>query len=120
MSVSSRQMSACLGIEKKTTNLNNTFLFLSRFELHEWHILGAETLIADPLGIDLLGQKKEGVLRQTCAGPVEPEVAARLTQDGLVILMHLLVADTTGIDGRGRGVLWVNHHGLVRRVDLLV
>ena len=59
----------------------------------------------------------ESSLCQTSAGSVEPEVTARLTEDGLVILMHLLPADATGVDGRGGGVLLVEDDWLVRRVD---
>lgn len=49
---------------------------------------------------------------------MEPEVAATLTENGLVVVMHLLVADTAGVDGRSVGVLWVEDHRLVGRVNL--
>ena len=49
---------------------------------------------------------------------MEPEVAARLAEDGLVVLMHLLVAHATRVDGRRVRVLRVEHHRLVGRVHL--
>ena len=59
----------------------------------------------------------ESHLRQTSAGSVEPEVAARLAEDGLVILVNLLPADPTGVDGGSGGVLLVEDDWLVRGVD---
>ena len=52
-------------------------------ELHKGNLLLGEALVADPLGVDLLGEEVEGGLRQARAHSVEPEVAARLTQNCL-------------------------------------
>ena len=59
----------------------------------------------------------EGDLGQASAGSVEPEVAAGLTEDGLVVLVNLLPADPTGVDGGSGGVLLVEDDWLVRGVD---
>ena len=59
----------------------------------------------------------ESHLRQTSAGSVEPEVAARLAEDGLVIFVNLLPADATRIYWWGGGVLLVEDDWLVWRVD---
>ena len=50
--------------------------------------------------------------------PVEPKVTTRLTEDCLVIVMHFLVADPARVDGRSVGVLGVEDHWLVGRVNL--
>lgn len=50
--------------------------------------------------------------------PVEPEVTTGLAENRLVIVMHLLVADPAGVDGRSVGVLGVEDHRLVGRVNL--
>ena len=50
--------------------------------------------------------------------PVEPEVAAGFAEDGLVVVVHLLVADAARVDGRRVGILRVEDHRLVGRVDL--
>lgn len=50
--------------------------------------------------------------------PMVPEVTPTLTQNSLVVVMNLLVANTTRVDGRGIGVLRIEYHGLVFRVNL--
>lgn len=45
--------------------------------------------------------------------PMEPEVASRFAENGLVIVMHLLVTDAARVDRRGVRVLGVEHHWLV-------
>ena len=72
-----------------------------RLEFDQGNILRVKAVITDPLCIYLLCEVVEGNLRQAGAGPVEPEVTAGLAEDGLVVLVHLLPADTAGIDGRG-------------------
>ena len=77
----------------------------------------------------------EGCLCQAGAHAVEPEVAARLTQDGLVILVnlenickcdkniweycwsHLLPADAAGVDGGRAGVGGVEDHRLQQGIN---
>ena len=59
----------------------------------------------------------EGDLGQASAGSVEPEVAAGLTEDGLVVLVNLFPADPTGVDGWSGRVLLVEYNWLVRGVD---
>ena len=86
-------------------------------ELDQGNLLGVEAVVADPLGVYLLSQVVESHLRQTSAGSVEPEVAARLAEDGLVILVNLLPADATRIYWWGGGVLLVEDDWLVWRVD---
>jgi len=79
----------------------------------------AETLVAHPLCVDLLSQEMKRCLRKTSADPVEPEVATRLTQDGLIIVMDLFVTDATRIYWRSIGILWIENHWLVNWVNLL-
>lgn len=50
--------------------------------------------------------------------PVEPEVTTGLTENRLIVVMHFLVADPAGVDGRSVGVLRVEDHRLVGRVNL--
>ena len=52
-------------------------------ELDKRDVLLVEALVTHPLGVDLLGEEVEGGLRQARAHSVEPEVAARLTQNCL-------------------------------------
>lgn len=89
-----------------------------RLELHQGDLLAAEALVTHPLRVDLLGEEMEGGLDQTCAHAVKPEVAARLAQDRLVIVMNFFVADPARIDWWSIGVLWVENHGLVRWIYL--
>ena len=96
---------------------NNMMCHNLRFEFDQGNVLRVEAVITDPLCIYLLCEVMEGNLSQASAGPVEPEVTAGLAEDGLVVLVHLLPADTAGVDRRGRGVLLVEYDGLVRRVD---
>lgn len=49
---------------------------------------------------------------------MEPEVTPGLTENCLVVVMHLLMADPTWVDGRSVGVLRVEDHRLVGRVNL--
>ena len=58
-------------------------------ELDKRDVLLVEALVTHPLGVDLLGEEVEGGLRQARAHSVEPEVAARLAQDSLVVFVHL-------------------------------
>jgi len=88
-------------------------------ELDKRNLLLGETFVADPLRVDLLGQEVESCLGQSSADPVEPEVAAGLAQDCLVIVMDLFMADATGIYRWSVGVLWVEDHRLVYWVNLL-
>lgn len=50
--------------------------------------------------------------------PVKPEVAPAFAEDCLVIVVDFLMADAAGVDGGSIGVLGVEHHGLIGRVDL--
>lgn len=61
---------------------------------------------------DWMGARSARVL------PVEPEVAPRLTEDGLIVVMDLLVADPARVDRRSIGVLGIEDHRLVGRVNL--
>lgn len=90
-----------------------------RLELYQGDLLAAEALVTNPLCVDLLSEEMEGSLDQTCADAVKPEVAARLAQDRLVIVMNFFVADSTRINWWSIGVLWVEHHRLVGWIDLL-
>ena len=63
-------------------------------ELHKGNVFGGQAPVANPLGINLRLQHGEGILCQPCADAMEPEIAATLTQDGLVILMHLQIDNT--------------------------
>ena len=45
-------------------------------ELDQRNLLLGETFVADPLGVDLLGQEVESSLGQSGTDPVEPEVTA--------------------------------------------
>jgi hypothetical protein len=92
----------------------------SRFELDQGNVLLREALITNPLCVDLLREEVKSPLGKSGAYPVEPEVAARLTQDGLVIVMYLFVADPTWINGRSIRILRVEHHRLSGRVHFLV
>uniref|UniRef100_A0A2M4B551 Putative secreted protein n=1 Tax=Anopheles triannulatus TaxID=58253 RepID=A0A2M4B551_9DIPT len=49
---------------------------------------------------------------------MEPKVAARLTQDALIVVVYLLMAPSAGVDGRGVRVLRVEHLRLIGRVQL--
>lgn len=90
------------------------------FHLDQWYVLAGETFITHPLRIHLLSEQLVGVVCEASAGPVEPEVTARLAQYGLVIVMDLLVAHPTRVDGRGIRVGGVENHGLVRGVHLAI
>ena len=46
-------------------------------------------MITDPLSENLSGEHDEGSFVDARADSVEPEVAPRLAQDSLVVLMHL-------------------------------
>ena len=57
-------------------------------ELDQRDVLLVEALVTDPLGVDLLGEEVEGSLCQACADSVEPEVAARFTQNCLGLIYN--------------------------------
>ena len=57
--------------------------FVLWLELDKRDVFLVEALVTHPLGVDLLGEEVEGGLRQARAHSVEPEVAARLTQNCL-------------------------------------
>jgi len=82
-------------------------------ELDKRDVLLVEALVTHPLGVDLLGEEVEGGLRQARAHSVEPEVAARLTQNCLIIVVHLFMTDAAGIYWWSVGVLGVEDHWLV-------
>lgn len=65
----------------------------SRLKLHQRNFFRPETLVTNPLCVDLLCEEVESRFVEACTDPVEPEVAAGLTEDGLVVVLHLLVAD---------------------------
>jgi len=88
-------------------------------EFHQWDVLGNKALVTNPLGVDLLSQEVEGRLVQPGADAVEPEVATGLAEDGLIIVLDLLVAYTARIDRRCGWILRIEHHWLAWRVDLL-
>lgn len=73
--------------------LRNTECFFSGLELDQWNVLSPEALVTNPLCVDLLREEVESRFVEAGADAVEPEVAARLTEDGLVVVLHLLVAD---------------------------
>lgn len=62
----------------------------------------------------------KGSFRQSGADAVKPEIATRLAKDGLVVVVHLLVANAARIDRRRGRVLRVENHRLARRVDPFV
>jgi len=66
--------------------------FLLWLELDQLYFLRLKALITDPLGENLSGEHDEGSFVDARADSVEPEVAARLAQDSLVVLVHLFVA----------------------------
>lgn len=49
---------------------------------------------------------------------MEPKVTTRLAEYRLIVVVHLLVADAARVDGRRVRVLRVEHHRLIRRVNL--
>jgi len=95
-------------------------MFVSRLELDQRYVFMAEALVAHPFGINLLGKEMEGCFGKTCADPVEPEIAARLAQDGLVIVMYFFVANPTWVDWWSIRILRIENHRLVHRVDFLL
>lgn len=84
----------------------------SWFELDQWYVFRVEALVAHPLGIHLTRQQVVCTLCQSCADPMEPEVAPRLTEDSLIVVMDLLVADPARVDRRSIGVLGIEDHRL--------
>lgn len=62
----------------------------------------------------------EGSLLEASAAPVVPEVTARLTQDGLVIIVYLSMTRTTRVNGGCTGVLSIKYHGLTHWVNFFV
>ena len=63
--------------------------FLLWLELDQLYFLRLKALITDPLGENLSGEHDEGSFVDARADSVEPEVAARLAQDSLVVLVYL-------------------------------
>ena len=63
--------------------------FLLWLELDQLYFLRLKALITDPLGENLPGEHDEGSFVDARADSVEPEVAARLAQDSLVVFVHL-------------------------------
>ena len=64
-----------------------------------------------------LSKKVESRLCQASAHTMEPKVAPRLTQYGLVIVMNFFVTNAAWIDGRSIRVLWIEHHWLIFGVN---
>ena len=95
-------------------------IFFSRFEFHKWNVFGGETLVANPLGVDLLREEVERGLGQSGTNSMKPEITSRLAEDGLIIVIHFFVADTTRINRRRRRVLRVEDHRLAGRIHLVV
>ena len=58
-------------------------------EFHQGNVFGGQAPVTNPLSINLRLQHGESILCQPCADAMKPEITATLTQDGLVILVHL-------------------------------
>ena len=62
-------------------------------KLHKGNVFRGQAPVTHPLGIHFWLEHGEGVLCQPCADAMEPEITATLTQDGLVVLVHLPTED---------------------------
>lgn len=72
-------------------------------DVHRLDLLGLEAEIAGPDGRGLGGQQPVGALRHAGALPVEPLLAGSLTQDGVLVIVHLAATGAARIhQARGR------------------
>lgn len=73
-------------------------------DVHRLDLLGLEAEVTGPDGGGLGGQQPVGVFCHACALAVEPLLAGGLTQNGVLVIVHLTAAGTTGVHQAWRGL----------------
>jgi len=66
-------------------------------KLNQRNALIGGAVVTNPLRINFLCKKKVSPVCQSRTYPVVPEVAATLAKDRLIVVVDLLMANTTGI-----------------------
>lgn len=66
-------------------------------DVHRLDFLGLEAEIASPDSRGLGGQQPVCALRHACAFSVEPLLAGGLTQDGILVIIHLTATGATWV-----------------------
>jgi hypothetical protein len=87
------------------------------FHFNKWDIFHCKAFVTYPLCINFLCQQVVCCFRQPCAITVEPKVTSTFTQNCLIVVMDLFMANSTWVDWWSIWVRWIEYHRLIGWVD---